>query len=222
VAAAGLLELADRPELDARGRARYRGHARQILQSLSTRYLAERQREGILREATPDGPSHTSHLSMMPADYFFLDGLRRLVKKAGILCTAAACELEAESARVRAADLVVHSDLIAYLQLEPASRPRPAEAAYDFTTTAPATFALHAVLRAPRGSTLRVAVDGEPAASAPWSIPATATMQDRLVSGATGEPGFTLGPGPHVLRLLVTGPGVAIDKLILERRPTAP
>jgi hypothetical protein len=79
IAAVGLLVLADLEDLDPAIRRRYREGGARLLETLATHYLARQQPEGVLAEATSDGPSGSNGLSIIVGDYYFLDGIRRLL-----------------------------------------------------------------------------------------------------------------------------------------------
>ncbi len=225
IAAAGLLELATLPEIDADSRGRYRLAARRILQTLSTRYLARNQTEGVLAEATPDGPSRTRQVSMIAADYFFLDGIRRLIPRSGIVCAADSCDLEAESARPLAPEFRIEDELITAIRFGAAAgrAVQPARASYPFTLPVGGQFTLAAVVHAPGGSRGQVHLGvrdqaGQLSASA-WSIPPTRSFQELPVTGPDGRPRIIdLPEGRHHLVLDAADPAVAFDRLVLRRR----
>jgi unsaturated chondroitin disaccharide hydrolase len=222
IAAAGLLELSALGELAPPARLRYREGARKLLESLATRYLARGQADGIIGETTPDGPSHASGVSMIAGDYFFLDGLRRLGSRSGIVCAEAACEIEAESARPAPAELAVQADGTTSVRWEPSGRPAPPPllAVYPFTLREAGSLTVRVRLSAPGGAhhAVLVGVDQELRPADAWELPVIKDYQERVVARPDGVARvFALKAGPHRLLLECTDRTVSFDKLVLER-----
>jgi unsaturated chondroitin disaccharide hydrolase len=222
-AAPGLLALGALPELDPPSRERYADAGRRLLQALAARYLARDQPEGILAGATADGPTGGSGVSMIAGDYFFLDGIRRLLPgRSGIVCADRRCELEAESARPSAVELVVQPDGGTSIRWEPSGRVArdPLRAVYQFTLPEPGAVTVNVRLVAPAGSSgaVALAIDAEPDRAAAWTIPVTRQLEERAVAGPDGRPQvFRLKAGPHRLQLTSADRGVTFDKLVLEQ-----
>jgi unsaturated chondroitin disaccharide hydrolase len=222
IAAAGLLELAALEALDRPSRLRYRAGARKLLSSLATRYLARSQADGIITATTLDGPSHAANLSTIAGDYFFLDGIRRLTSRSGIICAQAACEIEAESARPAPAELAVQADGTTSVRWEPSGRqaPPPLRAVYSFTLPEPASLTVKVRLSAPGGSrrAVLVAMDEEVRAGDGWDVPVIKGYEDRAVTRSDGAVRvFALEAGPHRLLLQCADRTVSFDKFVLER-----
>jgi hypothetical protein len=209
MAASALLTLAGDLRIDEAARARYRTRAVAIVSSLARRYLAREQREGIVDQSFFQPRPGQTRASLPSTDYFFLDSIRRLLGRRGVICRGPVCELEAESGNLEPG-FEVEADLPPRI----VQRADGGHARYTFHLPVAGRYRLETVVDVPApGASLFLDLDGEPGAESGWSLLPTGGFAARMAPGERA-----LAPGPHTLVLRGGRGALAIDKIRLCRQ----